>query len=120
MPLSFRKQQKASNKLASTAWITDTSSRKPRWKRRAAEAARADNLNKDGQAAAQYVTLDQAAALVNRRKKTLERHFNNDPDAPQPDVEGGGGRAHEWRWDRLRTWLENTFSRPLPARFPSI
>jgi hypothetical protein len=68
----------------------------------------------------QYVTLDQAAALVNRSKKTLERRVNKTgSDAPPPDVEGGGGRAHEWRWSLFRPWLEKTFGKPLPERFPS-
>jgi hypothetical protein len=69
-----------------------------------------------------YVTLDQAAALVNRDKKTLERYLH-DPkyqkhEMPQPDVEGGAGRPHEWRWSRLRPWLEETFKRDLPEHFP--
>jgi hypothetical protein len=68
----------------------------------------------------QYVTLDQAAALVNRAKKTLERRLNRQgSDAPPPDVEGGGGRAHEWRWSALRPWLEQTYGKKLPERFPS-
>jgi hypothetical protein len=67
----------------------------------------------------QYVTLDQAAALVNRAKKTLERHMANGcPQAPAPDVEGGGGKPHEWLWSRLRPWLEEQFRRPLPEHFP--
>jgi hypothetical protein len=51
----------------------------------------------------QYVTLDQAASLVNRSKKTLERYLR-DPKSgmPRPDVEGGGGKPHEWRWPALR------------------
>jgi len=71
----------------------------------------------------QYVTLDQAAAIVGRSKRTLERYLN-DPKyrhygMPQPDVEGAGGKAHEWHWQRLRAWLEKTFPRPLPERFPA-
>jgi hypothetical protein len=69
----------------------------------------------------QYLTLDQAAALVNRHKKTLERHINRSGSAaPPPDVEGGGGRPHEWRWTRLRPWLEQTFGRRLPTRLPTL
>jgi hypothetical protein len=68
----------------------------------------------------QYVTLDQAAAWVNRSKKTLERAVNKEgSDAPPPDVEGGGGRAHEWRWSTLRPWLERTYNKILPERPPS-
>jgi hypothetical protein len=68
----------------------------------------------------QYVTLDQMAAMVNRVKKTLEREMNShDSDMPEPDVEGGGGKPHEWRWDRIGPWLETKFARPLPKRFPT-
>jgi hypothetical protein len=70
--------------------------------------------------AEQYVTLDQAAALINRCKKTLERRMNKKGSgAPPPDVEGGGGKAHEWRWSVLCPWLEVTFGKKLPERFPS-
>ena len=73
-----------------------------------------------GNLALQYVTLDQAAALVNRSKKTLERYVA-DPKrgAPAPDVEGGGGKPHEWLYEMLRPWLEQQFSRKLPERFPA-
>jgi hypothetical protein len=71
--------------------------------------------------AEQYVTLDQAAAMVNRGKKHLERCMNKQgSNAPPPDVEGGGGRAHEWRWSVLRPWLEKTFGKKLPKHFPSL
>ncbi len=66
----------------------------------------------------QYVTLDQMAAAVNRSKDTLERRLNKPGSTmPRPDVEGGGGKAHEWRWDRVRQWLMEEFKRPLPVRF---
>jgi hypothetical protein len=83
----------------------------------AAESSRRDQ-SPNG-ATDQYVTLDMAAAMVNRSKKTLERCLA-DPDSgmPPPDVEGGGGRPHEWRWSRLRPWLESTFERELPEVFP--
>jgi hypothetical protein len=69
----------------------------------------------------QYVTLDQAASLVSKSKKTVAGHMNKpDSDAPLPDVEGGGGRAHEWRWSALRPWLEQTFRRKLPEQFPTL
>jgi hypothetical protein len=71
----------------------------------------------------QYICLDQAASIVNRTKKTLERYLN-DPKSkavqmPPPDVEGGGGKPHEWRWRRLRPWLETTFGKRLPEQLPS-
>ena len=64
------------------------------------------------------------AQTVNRDKKTLERYLN-DPKykkhgMPAPDVEGGGGKPHEWKWSTLRPWLERTFKRPLPERFPHL
>jgi hypothetical protein len=70
-------------------------------------------------AAEQYVTLDQMAALVNRSKKTLERSVNKpNSGAPAADVEGGGGKPHEWIWSTIRPWLEKQFNRKLPERFP--
>jgi hypothetical protein len=76
----------------------------------------------DGAASAdQYVTLNQVAALVNRTKKTLQRIVNDQKRAcPSPDVEGGGGKPNEWKWLRLRPWLESTFNRKLPEQFPSL
>ena len=44
----------------------------------------------------QYVTLDQMAGITNRSKKTLERWYSKGirkGKLPEPDVEGGGGRA---------------------------
>lgn len=68
-----------------------------------------------------YVTLDQMAALVNKNKKTLERAMNNkNSTMPQPDVEGGGGVAHEWKYDNIRPWLEEKYKRKLPIRLPSL
>jgi hypothetical protein len=73
----------------------------------------------DSPGADQYVTLDQMAALVNRSKKTLERKANAPTsNMPAPDVEGGGGRPHEWKWPNVRPWLEKQFGRSLPASFP--
>ncbi len=70
--------------------------------------------------APQFVTLDQMAAMVNRSKDTLERKLNvPDSTMPRPDVEGGGGKPHEWRWDRIRPWLVQEFKRDLPERFPA-
>jgi hypothetical protein len=67
----------------------------------------------------QYVTLDQAAAIVGKSKKTLERRKNNPgSDMPAPSVEGGGGRANEWEWTSLRPWLEKTYGKKLPEVFP--
>ena len=72
------------------------------------------------EAEAYYVSLDQMAAIVNRRKRTLERRKtrSNNP-LPPPDVEGGGGRQDEWIWSKIRPWLENEFGKKLPKTFPS-
>ena len=71
--------------------------------------------------APQFVNLDQMAAMVNRSKATLERRLNTgNSTMPRPDVEGGGGKPHEWRWDRIRPWLMAEFGRDLPERFPNI
>lgn len=67
----------------------------------------------------QYVTLDMAAAMVNRKKRTLEEWIK-DPNAPLPDVEGGGGRPHEWKWKTIKPWLENKSQRQLPDHYPSM
>ncbi|HZV03801.1 MAG TPA: hypothetical protein VE999_01810 [Gemmataceae bacterium] len=58
-----------------------------------------------------YITLDQAAALVNRSKRTLERCKDR---MPAPAIEGGGGKPAEWLWSELRPWLEREYGRPLP------
>ncbi len=71
--------------------------------------------------APQYVTLDQLAAMVRRSKRTLEnwRRRQKNP-MPDPDVEGGGGKPHEWIWEKIRLWLEHETCRTLPVDFPSI
>ena len=69
----------------------------------------------------QHVTLDGMAALVNRRKRTLERlkTRKNNP-LPFPDIEGGGGKPAEWLWSKVRPWLEHEFNRTLPERYPTF
>jgi hypothetical protein len=77
-----------------------------------------------GAALPQYVTLDTAAALVNRSKRSLEKYLY-DPSKvrryamPAPAVDGGGGRPSEWDWSVLRPWLERIFHRDLPTLLPS-
>lgn len=61
------------------------------------------------------VTLDEAAAMVHRSKKTLERYLAK---MPAPYVQGGGGKPSLWKWDELRPWLEQQFVPDLPERFP--
>jgi hypothetical protein len=74
-----------------------------------AEASHAANVES-------LVTLQQAAAMVSRSKKTLERCKRN---MPMPKVSGGGGKPDEWEWAELRPWLEERFDRKLPERFPA-
>jgi hypothetical protein len=70
--------------------------------------------------AAQYVTLDQAAAIVQRSKRTLRRKKDAQGSTmPRPDAEGGGGKPDEWIWSKLRPWLENEFGKKLPEKHPS-
>jgi hypothetical protein len=64
-----------------------------------------------------YVDLDQAAALVNRGKKTLERKIKSGKMLA-PDVEGGGGKKHEWDYAKLKPWLEKEYGKLLPPRPP--
>jgi hypothetical protein len=67
-----------------------------------------------------YVTLDKMAAMVDRSKRTLEKlQTRQQTPLPAPDVEGGGGRPHEWKWSNIRLWLEKEFGRVMPEQFPS-
>jgi hypothetical protein len=61
---------------------------------------------------ADLVTLDQAAALVNRSAAAL-RHYRK-LGMPKPFVHGTKGKPNEYRWDEMRPWLEDTFGRPIP------
>jgi hypothetical protein len=63
----------------------------------------------------EYVTLDQAAATVNRSKRSLERLKSK---MPAPKIRGGGGKPDEWDWAEIRPWLIKEFGRQLPERFP--
>jgi len=65
----------------------------------------------------QLVTLDQMAAIVNRKKRALE-HYRD--QMPAPARKGRRGQAAEWRWADVRPWLEETFSRRLPEEFPGL
>ena len=67
----------------------------------------------------QYVTLDQMAALVNMSKRTLEsRKSRKENPLPFPDVDGGGGKADEWLYEKIRPWLEADFKKVLRERLP--
>ena len=64
-----------------------------------------------------YIDMDQAAALVNRVKKTLARQMMN---MPAPAVKGGGGKKHEWNYAVLKPWLERKYGKLLPDRPPHV
>jgi hypothetical protein len=64
-----------------------------------------------------YIDLDQAAALVNRSKRTLERRLSQ---MPPPAVQGTGGKKSEWLYCDLRPWLEKEFEKKLPDRPPHV
>ena len=61
------------------------------------------------------VTLDEAAAIVHRSKRTLENYLRR---MPAPHIQGGGGKPSLWKWNVLRPWLESQFIPDLPRRFP--
>lgn len=63
----------------------------------------------------QMVTLDQCAAIVHLRKRSLERYRGK---MPGPRLRGRGGRASRWAWSEVRPWLEAEFGRKLPEIFP--
>jgi hypothetical protein len=58
------------------------------------------------------VTLDQAAAIVNRSSAAL-RHYSR-RGMPKPWVQGTKGKPNEYRWSEMRPWLEDMFRRPIP------
>lgn len=68
--------------------------------------------------ALEHITLDQAGALIQRSKRTVEGYLA-DGKLPRPDVEGGHGKPHEWLYDNIRPALENIFGKLLPTKFPA-
>ncbi len=69
----------------------------------------------------QIVTLDQMAAMVSRKKRTLEEWQQKDDEFPLPKVEGGGGRASLWVWAEIVDYLRKKAGiQMLPDRFPSV
>jgi hypothetical protein len=65
----------------------------------------------------EYVTLDQMAAMIGRRKRTLERWKTRKVNPfPPPDVKGTGGKPDEWVYSKVRAWLESESNRKLPPR----
>lgn len=89
------------------------------WWRNSYKVAVADSKDReaDDDRYSNLVTLQQCAAIVNRSKRTLERHKKR---MPKPAVFGGGrGKPDEWEWSIVRTWLQQHFGRELPERFPA-
>lgn len=64
------------------------------------------------------VTLQQAAPLVGKSKRTLER-WAKDDQFPLPEVQGTGGTASYWRWSVLRVYLQTRTGLALPERHPA-
>jgi hypothetical protein len=64
----------------------------------------------------QTVTLQQAAVLVHRSKRTLENYVRK---MPTPVIVGKGQTPAMWNWNELRPWLEENFSCALPKKNPS-
>lgn len=81
--------------------------------------AESDDGNTGDEITPQYVTLDQMAARANRSKKTLERWLRKDL-LPPPDIEGGGGKPHEWIWSNVREALQEHSGKVMPERFPTL
>lgn len=64
-----------------------------------------------------YVTFDMLANYLRVAKKTIERRYA-DGKLCEPDIEGGGGKAYQWKYSRICPFLEAEFSRQLPERWP--
>jgi hypothetical protein len=58
------------------------------------------------------VTLNQAAALVNRTSDGL-RHYRT-KGMPKPFIQGTKGKPNEYRLSEMWPWLEDTFNRKIP------
>ncbi|HEV7299233.1 MAG TPA: hypothetical protein VGN72_07705 [Tepidisphaeraceae bacterium] len=65
------------------------------------------------------ISMDQAAALVGRTKRTVQGWNEIDP-MPLPEVEGGGGKRHEYSYAKLKPWLEQHSGRKLPDQLPDL
>jgi len=66
----------------------------------------------------ELVTLSQAAAIIQKSKRTLENYLR-DEKLPPPDVVGGDGKSNYWYWGNIRPELEKLSSKLLPERFPT-
>jgi hypothetical protein len=80
---------------------------------RAAGQGEADGAGPDPH---DLVTLNQAAAMVHRHKRTLEGYKAK--GMPGPVIKGGGGKPALYSWSILRPWLMRQFDIKLPEKFP--
>ena len=82
----------------------------------------------------EYVTLDQIATIVSKKVRgfemddqldlvfpgtqaeidRIERTVRKWKDVPAPDLRGVGGNPDEWKWARIRPWLEAKTRRAFP------
>ncbi|MGO8897406.1 MAG: hypothetical protein ACLQU5_03545, partial [Isosphaeraceae bacterium] len=79
------------------------------------DAPRLDGRNEPPKAPAELpdlVTLDQAAALVNRQPNGLSHYRKK--GMPKPQIHGRKGKPNEYLWSEMRPWLEETFGRKIP------
>jgi hypothetical protein len=70
-------------------------------------------------ASTESLDLDQIAALVHKKKRSMERYKRQKDDPlPDPDFPGRGGRKDYWKWSTIRPWLVRTFNLPIPEDCP--
>jgi hypothetical protein len=65
--------------------------------------------------AEQMVDLDQIAAIVHLKKRSLENYRNR---MPTPRLQGRRGRRSRWVWAEVRPWLQQEFGLILPENYP--
>lgn len=75
------------------------------------------NLRLAEEAGEQLVTLDQMAAIVGAKKRSLERYKGS---LPAPKIQGQRGLASKYEWAEVRPWLEQHFAKKLPENFPGF
>ena len=64
-----------------------------------------------------YITLETLANYLRVSKKTMERRYLKGKLC-KPDIEGGGGKAHQWKYQTIRPHLVREFNRQFPERWP--
>jgi hypothetical protein len=64
---------------------------------------------------ADLVDLDQMAAMVRLKKRSLERRA---AAMPAPRRKGTRGQRSLWAWREVRPWLEATFGLLMPEEYP--